>query len=84
MAKMKQGRVRLQAEKKAKPVDRETPVAVPMQELVPNPGGEEKYGARASAAKTCKFCGHDYLKPCTDKTKDACPNFKHLQGSKKK
>lgn len=44
-----------------------------------------QYGGRpGSAIKPCPFCKHYYLKPCSDKTKDDCPNFKHLQGRKKK
>lgn len=42
-------------------------------------------GVRLSGAKLCPFCKHHYIKPCTDKTKASCPNFKHLQsGGKKK
>lgn len=37
------------------------------------------YGARASQVKMCGFCKHSYLKPCTDKTKEKCPNYRHLQ-----
>lgn len=40
------------------------------------------YGARGSAAKACTFCKHYYLKPCTEKTKDSCPNYKALKGGK--
>lgn len=43
----------------------------------------DQYGARKSTAKACPFCKHSYLKPCTDKTKESCPNFKHLQSRKK-
>lgn len=41
-----------------------------------------QYGGRASPVKVCPFCKHAYLKPCTDKTKDSCPNYKHLKGKK--
>lgn len=43
----------------------------------------DQYGARPSQAKACPFCKHSYLKPCTDKTKDSCPNYKHLKGTKR-
>ncbi len=57
-------------------IDRETPVAVPMQELV-----IEKYGSRLSTAVVCKFCKHSYLKPCKDdKAKSKCRNWQHLEG----
>lgn len=35
-----------------------------------------------SGATVCAFCKHVYVKPCTDKTKGACPNFLHLKGRK--
>lgn len=44
----------------------------------------EQYGARTSQAKACAFCKHHYIKPCSDKTKDQCPNFLHLQSRGKK
>lgn len=69
------------AKKAAKPLRKpepEIPVDVPMAELVVT----KQYGARPSLAKPCPFCKHHYLKPCTDKTKDTCPNYKHLKGKK--
>lgn len=31
-----------------------------------------------SRVKQCAFCKHWYIKPCDEKTKDACANFKFL------
>lgn len=45
---------------------------------------DKKPGARLSLAKPCPFCKHVYVKPCSDKTKESCPNFKHLQSRSKK
>lgn len=56
------------------------PAPAPEAEPVP----ERQYGARQSKAKVCAFCKHSYLNPCSDKTKDSCPNFKHLQSKGKK
>lgn len=42
----------------------------------------EQYGARPSPAKACPFCKHSYIKPCTDKTKESCPNYQHLRRKK--
>lgn len=71
------------AKKAAKPQRK----IVPTQEVVAIPEShgkdEEQYGARPSQAKACPFCKHHYLKPCTDKTKDSCPNYKHLKGTKR-
>lgn len=45
---------------------------------------ERQYGAMPLQAKACPFCKHHYIKPCTDKTKDRCPNYQHLQSRGKK
>lgn len=55
--------------------------------VAPNPTPDEddgQYGARPSLSKACPFCKHHYIRPCTEKTKDGCPNYKHLKGSKKR
>ena len=45
---------------------------------------EPNYGARLSQVKTCAFCKHDYVNPCSDKSKDKCRNWLWLQSQGKK
>jgi hypothetical protein len=71
------------AKKSAKPKRKPDPDPVPASD-VGLFAESKQYGAILSLAKPCPFCKHDYIKPCTDKTKDACPNFQHLKGQGKK
>ena len=38
----------------------------------------EQYGARASAAKICAYCKHEYIRPCTEQTKPSCQNYQFI------
>lgn len=61
----------------AKPKIKRETIDVGMTDIVPS----KQYGARPSTAKACPYCKHPYLKPCNEKTKNDCPNYKFLQSS---
>jgi hypothetical protein len=44
---------------------------------------DRQYGQVVSQAKQCTFCKHFYIKPCSDRSKESCPNFLHLKRGKK-